>query len=165
MQALRPWAASAAALALLLSGCSAEEPLSIDDGVPHYRSLSRELTAALSAKFPSVEWTRESPDSLELDEDGRVCEFHPASVKSKQGLEDVSPGFTEVIAAVNPVLEDFHFTKVEKLSDVPGGWTVIKSKDGHGAEVSLSAKGATVLVLRAPLKAGNCDADLPPYGA
>lgn len=165
MQSLRPWAAAAATLVLLLSGCSATEPLSIDDGVPHYRSLARELTAALSAKFPAVEWTRESTDSLELDEDGQVCEFYPASYESRQGLETVSPGFTEVMAAVNPVLEKFHFTSVEKLSDVPGGWTTVKSKDGHGAEVNLSAKSTTLLVLRAPLKAGDCDAPLPAYGS
>lgn len=165
MQALRPWAAAIGILAMLLSGCSATEPLSIDDGVPHYRSMTRELTAALSAKFPSVEWNRESTESLELDKGGRVCDFYPASYKSKQSLEAVSPAFTEVMATVNPVLEKFHFTKVEKLSDVPGGWTTIKSKDGHGAEVNLSAKGTTLLVLEAPLKAGDCDAALPPYGS
>ena len=127
MHALRPWAAAAAVLVILLSGCSAAEPLSIDDGVPHYRSMTRELTAALSEKFPSVEWNRESTESLELDKDGRVCDFYPASYKSKQSLEAASPAFTEVMATVNPVLEKFHFAKVDKLSDVPGGWTVVKS--------------------------------------
>lgn len=165
MHALRLWAAAAAALVMLLSGCAAPEPLSIDDGVPHYRSLIRELTAALSEKFPSVEWDRESTESLELDKDGRVCDFYPASYNSKQSLEAASPDFTEVMATVNPVLEKFHFTKVDKLSDVPGGWTVIESSDRHGASVRLSAKGRTLLSLEAPLTAGDCDMALPPYGS
>jgi hypothetical protein len=170
MQALRPWAAAAATLVMLLSGCSATEPpsiapLSIEDGVPHYRSMTLELMAALSAKFPTVEWSREATEHLGPREDGQGCSFHPASYESKQGLEKASPRFKEVMAAVNPVLEKFHFTKVEKLADVPGGWTVIKSSDRHGASLSLSAKGTTLLSLGAPLKASDCNVALPAYGS
>lgn len=159
--------AAAAAMVLSLSGCSAAEPMNIGEGVTHYRALAKELTAALAAEYPSVGWTREGADTLDLDQDGRTCEFFPASFKSKQSLEEASPGFTEVMAAVNPVLQKFHFDTVERLSEVPGGWTVIKSADKHGAEVKLAAKGSTrgstLLVLQAPL-AGDCQADVPPYG-
>lgn len=158
-------AISAVAVAGLIfaSGCSAVEPKEIDDGVKVYRALSTELVEVLAAKYPQVAWQRDGEDSLEPAEKPGVCEYHAARYRSPDALDQVSPQFTGLMPVINPVLEKHGFSKVTELKKVPGGWTVIESKDATGAVLDISAKGSASLSLDATLAANDCAAALPAY--